>query len=117
MAKQHELWWAVSAHQATRALGTSAGQGLDATEAEARLERNGPNELGEKAPKPAIFRLLGQFTDVTVVALIVAALIASLTALLDGSAGTTVEKFRDAIAIGLIVVINALIGFFQERKA
>lgn len=117
MTEKHESWWSLSSDETAKVLGADVSAGLEPGEARARLERDGPNELGEPAPKSAIRRLFGQFTDVTVIALMVAALIASLTAMLDGSEGSPLEKFRDAIAIGLIVVINAMIGFFQERKA
>jgi Ca2+-transporting ATPase len=117
MNKQHEVWWSLPPDEVAQTLDSNTSAGLTEQEAGARLERDGPNELGEKPPKPAILRLLGQFTDVTVLALIVASLIASLTALLGSSTGSVLEKFRDAIAIGLIVVINAAIGFLQEQKA
>ncbi|HEU5076440.1 MAG TPA: HAD-IC family P-type ATPase, partial [Polyangiaceae bacterium] len=117
MRKQHVFWWSLSGDEVAQALEADSSAGLQHADAKARLERDGPNEIGEKPPKPAILRLLGQFTDVTVIALMVAALIASATAVFDESGGGPVEKFRDAIAIGLIVVINAMIGFFQERKA
>src|SRR6187399_3364217 len=51
---------------AEHALECSASAGLTEQEASARLERDGPNELGEKPPKSPILSLLGQFTDVTV---------------------------------------------------
>ena len=53
----------------------------------------------------------------TVLALIAAAIVAAVIASLDTSTVSTVERFRDAGAIGLIVLINAVIGFLQERKA
>jgi Ca2+-transporting ATPase len=54
---------------------------------------------------------------VTVVTLLVAAVVAVVLAHLEGGDRSTLERFGDAFAIGVIVLLNALIGFTQERKA
>jgi P-type Ca2+ transporter type 2C len=84
----------------------SIPRGLTAAEAETRLERHGANEIrGEKGPSP--FRiLLGQFRG-AMVWLLLGACILSIVL------GETV----DAVAIAVILVLNALIGFLQEYRA
>ncbi|MBI3370722.1 MAG: cation-translocating P-type ATPase [Betaproteobacteria bacterium] len=85
---------------------TDLDRGLSRSEASARLRKFGANELTEK-PRPGLLALMwGQFDNYLVVVLIVAA----FTALLLG-------EYFDAIAILCIVVLNAVIGVFQESKA
>ncbi len=110
-------WYAVAPDQLERVVGVDAKQGLDPEEAARRLAREGPNALTER-PGPGAFRkFLAQFTDITVIALIVAALIAIGLAFSGQHEESFLERFGDAIAIGLIVVMNAIIGFVQERRA
>ncbi len=91
--------------------------GLSTSEARRRLLADGPNQLAER-PKPGpVRRFIGQFGDVTVVALLVAAVIAVVLALYDDAPQSTLARYGDAIAIGIIVLMNAVIGFVQERKA
>src|SRR5690606_23254604 len=87
-------------------LKTSAKDGLSDTEAKARLTEYGPNELEERAKKPAWKMLLGQFMETMVVILIIAAII-------SGFLGKEIET----IAIAAIVVLFAILGFVQEYRA
>ena len=84
----------------------SAAAGLSATEAAQRLTANGPNELkeGKRISPWQIF--LGQFKSLLIWILIAAGVI-------SGVLGEVV----DAIAILAIVVLNAVIGFYQEFNA
>jgi Ca2+-transporting ATPase len=87
-------------------LKTSAKDGLSDTEAKARLTEYGPNELEERAKRPAWKMLLGQFMETMVVILIIAAII-------SGFLGKEIET----IAIAAIVVLFAILGFVQEYRA
>ncbi len=87
-------------------LKTSVSDGLSATEAQARLNEYGPNELEEKAKKPAWKMLLGQFTETMVVILIIAAIISAF-----------LGKEIETIAIAAIVILFAILGFVQEYRA
>lgn len=79
--------------------------GLDTLQAAARLEKFGYNEVtSKKTPKWQIF--LRQFNNVIVYILLVAV---ALTLLM--------RHYSDAIVIGLVVIINALIGYMQEVNA
>jgi len=98
-------WHQRSVEETVAALGVTTG-GLSTAEAARRLAEHGRNELAEgKSISPwAIF--LGQFKNLIVWILIVAGVI-------SGVLGEGV----DAIAILAIVVLNAVIGFYQEFSA
>jgi potassium/sodium efflux P-type ATPase len=86
-------------------LNTSA-DGLTSAEASSRLKKYGPNELKVKKRKPWWLHFLQEFTDLMVVILIIAAVIAGLAG-----------EWRDATVILVIVLINAIIGFVQKFRA
>ena len=84
----------------------SSETGLAAAEAGKRLHEVGPNELQEAKKKTIAVMLLLQFKDVMILILLVAAIISGL-----------IGDLTDSIVILVIVVINAIIGFFQEYRA
>jgi Ca2+-transporting ATPase len=81
-------------------------RGLSSDEAQKRLLASGPNALTEKKAKPPLMMFLGQFRDFMILILIAAALISGF-----------IGEVSDAIAIIVIVVLNAVIGFIQEYRA
>lgn len=81
-------------------------EGLSSSEAKALLEKYGYNELKETKKKSVIIKFLEQFRDIPVLILIVALAISAFL-------GETI----DAIAIGIIVILNAVLGFVQEYRA
>jgi len=105
--------WSMGVAEVASALGTDIERGLTSDEAAARLERDGPNELVERAPVPWYERLATQFTDPLVVLLLVAIVISLIAWWSDGADETPLE----AIVIAAIVILNAGIGFWQEVKA
>jgi Ca2+-transporting ATPase len=81
-------------------------KGLSRAEAETRLRTRGPNELMERS-RPGFFQLLlNQFNNFLVIILIIAAVVSLL-----------LGEYIDAIAIMVIVVLNAVVGVVQESKA
>ncbi|MEW6110154.1 MAG: cation-translocating P-type ATPase [Nitrospirota bacterium] len=80
--------------------------GLSADDAAKRLDEYGPNELKEKKKKAAFMMFLDQFRDFMILVLIAAAIISGI-----------IGEPADTIAIILIVVLNAVIGFVQEYRA
>ncbi len=95
------------------ALGTDAERGLSAMEAKSRLARYGRNELTAEKPTPAWRKFLAQFMDVLVALLIVAALISAALWFIERDEALPYE----AIAILAIVVLNAIMGYFQQTRA
>ncbi|MBE2238842.1 MAG: cation-translocating P-type ATPase [Caldilineaceae bacterium] len=87
--------------------------GLSDAEAQRRLAAYGPNELASEPPIPRWRRLLAQFTNVLVLLLLAATVISVIAWVLEGAEGLPYEAF----AIIAIVIVNALIGFFQEERA
>lgn len=98
-------------------LGADPVRGLDETEAVARLRTSGPNELPSAPPPSALKRILQQFANPIVLTLLVAAVIATINGASAKSNESFLVRFGDAIAIGLIVVLNAFLGYYQERRA
>jgi Ca2+-transporting ATPase len=97
-------------------LKTDPRTGLTQSEAKTRLERDGRNELPPPTPPSAWKRLISQFANPIVLTLLVAAMIA----LVEGwsrAGESPLARFGDAIAIFLIVGLNAVLGFYQERQA
>jgi len=80
--------------------------GISQKEAEFRLKKYGANELKAKKKTPWWIYFLTEFTDLMVLILIFAAIIAGV-----------VGEGRDAIVILFIVFLNAIIGFVQKFKA
>ena len=100
-----EAWHNRSAEEVLAHLGSSA-TGLLAAEAAQRLAANGPNELKEGKRISLLQIFLGQFKSLIIWILIAAGII-------SGVLGEVV----DTIAILAIVVLNAIIGFYQEFNA
>ncbi|MDP2374135.1 cation-transporting P-type ATPase, partial [Reyranella sp.] len=87
-------------------LGTRPTQGLSPAEAADRLKRYGPNELRQEAAVRPIAIFFAQFRSLVIWILIGAAA-------LSIGLGETV----DGLAIAVIVLLNALFGFYQEFRA
>ncbi|WKZ32552.1 MAG: cation-translocating P-type ATPase [Thermodesulfobacteriota bacterium] len=84
----------------------SAPQGLTQEEAARRLEEYGPNVLEEKKKRSVFAMFLDQFKDFMIIVLLAAAVVSGL-----------IGEAADTIAIIVIVVLNAVIGFVQEYRA
>jgi len=84
----------------------SSQKGLSEKEAQERREKYGPNELEERGLRSPLVVLAGQFTEIMVIVLIVAAAISF-----------AIGETTDAIMILIIVILNAILGFTQEYRA
>ena len=89
----------------------SDDNGLSSSEASARLEKNGKNKLAEGKKESLIHKFLKQFADPMIIILIVAAVISAVTAAIGG------EGFADVFIIMFVVILNAVLGVWQESKA
>jgi Ca2+-transporting ATPase len=99
-------WHTLTFQETAERLKTDLARGLSSQEADARLAGYGPNVLPEKGGPSPFFMFLSQFKDFMVLVLIGAAVISGV-----------VGDITDAIAIIVIVVINAAVGFYQESRA
>ena len=87
--------------------------GLAEGEVAARRERYGDNKLREKKKKSTFQRFLDQFKDVMILILIAAAVISFVVVCVEKNWG---ELFEPALIL-LIVILNAVMGVYQEGKA
>jgi P-type Ca2+ transporter type 2C len=97
------------------ALGSDVARGLTRAEAQRRLEQYGPNQLKSAPETPWWTRLIEQFQNFLVIILVVATVISMVEWLLQDPRETALPY--EAIVILAIVVLNALLGFFQEARA
>ncbi len=118
MAETERVWHAMPVAEVLKEWESDADRGLSPEAATERRLRVGLNQLPEP-PKPSwIKQLLAQFVNPLVGTLLAAAAIGVGVALYENPPGQRgIAKFSDVIAILLIVIVNAIIGFVQERKA
>ncbi|MBQ6847432.1 MAG: cation-translocating P-type ATPase [Clostridia bacterium] len=103
----------LSLNDVLKQIGTDPKVGLTSKEVEEKLERDGENRLKEKKKKSTFARFLDQFKDVMIVILIIAAIISFGVIVIEKNWG---ELFEPALII-LIVILNAIMGVYQEGKA
>jgi Ca2+-transporting ATPase len=99
-------WYQIGPEAAVKELRSNAATGLSEAEAAQRLAEFGRNELRETAARSPWLIFLDQFKELMVVILVIAAVISAL-----------LGDYSDAIAIGAIVILNAVLGFTQEYRA
>jgi len=87
--------------------------GLTTSEARSRLERVGPNALPAAAPDPVWRRLFRQFRSPLIAILVVALVFDAGLWIYEGAEGLPVE----ALAIALILLLNAALGIYQEQRS
>ena len=89
----------------------SSAAGLSTEEADARLLANGKNKLAEGKKDSLLKRFIDQLMDPMILILLAAAAISGVLAVVEG------ESFADVIIILAVVIINAVLGVYQESKA
>ena len=106
---------ALPAEAVVAALGSDIARGLSRGEARRRQDQYGPNRLRSAPETPWWRRLLEQFQNFLVIILLVATVISMIEWLLQDPRESALPY--EAIVILAIVVLNALLGFFQESRA
>lgn len=89
----------------------STENGLTSEQACRRSAETGKNKLAEGKKTPLILRFLSQFADPMIIILIAAAVISAITSVLQK------EFPSDVIIIMFVVIVNAILGVYQESKA
>ncbi len=102
----HTDWHALEAAQALVRCGVDPRQGLDAAAVQRRRAEHGDNALPEPPPKPLWRTFARQFKSPLIYILFVAAVLA-----------VALDHHGDAAVILAVVLVNALIGSFQEGRA
>src|SRR3954454_8223647 len=100
--KFHEM----KIEQVEKALETDFSAGLSQEEVIKRINQHGLNELEEGEKQSALLLFFSQFKDFMVLVLLAATLVSGF-----------LGEYIDAIAIIAIVIVNACLGFYQERRA
>ncbi|GAY76638.1 calcium-transporting ATPase [Sporolactobacillus inulinus] len=99
-------WFSQNAEQVLQELNVDPKQGLSDAEIQSRLEKYGENKLKGKKKKSLAALFFAQLKDMLIYVLLGAAVITLL-----------IGEYADAIIILLVVLLNAVIGVFQEFKA
>jgi len=95
------------------AFATDGLRGLATADARARLQQHGRNELDAEPPVPGWRKFLAQFKDVLVGLLLVATAVSAVLWLYERDSPLPYE----AIAISVVVLLNAIMGYLQEQRA
>ncbi len=98
--------WQSSPTDLAAALASHPTNGLSAAQAQDALHRHGPNRLQEKPGATPLQLFFDQFNDFIIWVLLAAALVSGL-----------LGEWVDTVAIGAIIVLNAVLGFIQEFRA
>lgn len=100
------MWFDAPSQEVLQKLNVNPDVGLSESEAKDRLEKYGENKLASQSKKSLWQLFLSQINDVMIYILLVAAIISAF-----------MHEYSDTIVILLVILINALIGVFQESKA
>jgi len=111
----NKAWHSMSEDEVLEALKTSRN-GLSAEEAGKRLLEYGPNKLISKGGVSPIKIFLNQFKDIFVL-MLMAAIIISIVMAFAKPEPPAMEDYADALTIGAIVILNAIVGFVQEYRS
>ena len=98
-------WHSAKSLEVLKKLGSSK-DGLSEDDVQKRFSKYGKNILRKFKTKSRFRILLGQFNSLLIYILILATIISAL-----------IGHFIDAVVIGVIILLNAGIGFVQEYKA
>ena len=89
----------------------TSNKGLSEEEVSKRLKKDGQNKLAEAKKRSSFSKFIDQFRDLMIIFLIISAVVSFVISLIEK------EPFTDSIIIIAIVILNAILGFLQERKA
>lgn len=95
-----------SIQETIKKLCTDERLGLDEAEAHRRLLANGRNEMKAERKKTFVENFLAQLNDPLIYVLMVAAAVSVF-----------LKEISDAVIIGVVVILNAVVGMLQEGKA
>lgn len=100
------MWFNKSTEAVVEEFKVNLTTGLSENEVIQRREKHGLNELTSKKPKTLLRIFLSQLNNIMIYILIGAALISGF-----------IGEISDAVIIGIVILINAIVGVIQESKA
>ncbi len=98
--------WHALPHESALQRMASSPHGLATEEAQRRLAQYGANRLAERPPRPPWLKLADQFKSMLIVILLITAGLALL-----------IGDVKDMVVILVVIVFNAVLGFYQEHRA
>ena len=104
-------WFNKTINETIQELNTNIEAGLSDDKLQAIREKYGYNELKATKKKSLFQKFLEQFKDFMIIVLIISAIVSGIVGVMEG------EGITDTIIILLVVLVNAIIGVFQENKA
>ncbi|MEE9377580.1 MAG: cation-translocating P-type ATPase [Candidatus Lokiarchaeia archaeon] len=110
----------VDHEEVAKKMNTSIETGLVENEAQKRIEEYGKNELKKEKGKTALQIFLSQFKDFLIYLLMFAIAISVIIGLYESSrpgAEAWATEYTDAVVIAIILIVNAILGFYQEYQA
>ncbi|KRM13183.1 HAD-IC family P-type ATPase [Paucilactobacillus suebicus] len=105
ICKTPNNWWKLDAQQLAKDYSTDIEAGLTNEEVDDRLNQYGHNELKVKKTSNFIC-FIKQFNN-SIIYILAAAAITTLL----------MHRYSDSIVIGLVIIVNAIIGYVQEKQA
>ncbi len=100
------MWFNKTSQEILEELAVDPSKGLSSEEIEKRKEKYGLNKLNSKKQKSLLKMFFEQLNDILIYILLAAAIISGI-----------LGEVSDALIIGIVVIINTVIGVVQESKA
>jgi len=92
-------------------------EGLSSSKAVEKLQKYGPNIVTTAKKIKPLKILLNQFRNLLVIILIIAAIITGITSIFKDGDASRIDTIIDIVAISIVIIINAALGFYQEYSA
>ena len=109
---------AITSDKVEKLLETSTETGLTEAQIKIRLEKYGKNELIKEKGKTAWQIFISQFKDFLIYLLIFAIIISIAIGIYESTKSEAwPSEYTDAIVIAAILIVNAILGFYQEYQA
>jgi len=111
---------AITSDKVEKLLETSTERGLTEAQINTRLEKYGKNELIKEKGKTALQIFISQFKDFLIYLLIFAIIISIVIGIWESTkpgAEAWSSEYTDAVVIAAILIVNAVLGFYQEYQA
>ena len=99
-------WHTLTVDETVERLALNPTQGLDTASVRERLDQHGENRLAERPPRPKWRLFIDQFKSLLIGVLIGASILAG-----------AIGELKDALVILVVVILNAALGFWQEKSA
>jgi len=116
---QQMLWVKDNINEVLQKLNVDPTKGLSQEEVQIRLQKYGLNEFEEEKKETLFKKILHHLSEIPTMILIAASIIATIAAIMNmrGVDGGSTSDWAKVAVILIIVVINVVLGIYQESKA